>query len=246
MVVMKTVKEVSELSGVTVRTLHHYDEIGLLRPSERTEAGYRLYSRAELDRLQEILGWRELGFPLAEIRALVDRPEYDRAQALRRQRALVAEQAERLSALQVALDAALAAELSGKEQDVTEMFDGFDPTEYEDEARDRWGGTPEFEESMRRTRGYGADEWRSIRAEADAISREFAALMAAGNDPAGPEARELAERHRDHISRWFYECSPEVHRGLGELYVADSRFTKNWDKHAPGLARYVRDAILST
>lgn len=115
----------------------------------------------------------------------------------------------------------------------------------EDEARERWGGSAEYAESMRRTRGYGEAEWRAIREEADEIAAEFAALMAAGADPAGPEAGELARRHREHISRWFYDCSPQIHRGLGELYVADPRFTKNWDKHAPGLAVYVRDAILS-
>src|SRR3954447_15011119 len=111
---MNTVKEVAEFSGVTVRTLHHYDEIGLLRPSERSEAGYRLYSQADLNRLQEILGWRQLGFGLTEIQALVDEPGYDRAGALRRQRELVEAEAERLGALRAALDSAIAAERSGK------------------------------------------------------------------------------------------------------------------------------------
>src|SRR4051794_18997730 len=106
---MKTVKEVAELSGVTVRTLHHYDEIGLLRPTERSESGYRLYYRADLERLQEILGWRELGFSLAEIAALIDEPGYDRVSALRRQRELVERESERLAALRVALDAAISA-----------------------------------------------------------------------------------------------------------------------------------------
>ncbi|MEA2493763.1 MAG: MerR family transcriptional regulator, thiopeptide resistance regulator [Thermoleophilaceae bacterium] len=242
---MKTVKQVAELSGVTVRTLHHYDEIGLLRPSERSEAGYRLYSRADLDRLQEILGWRELEFPLAEIAALIDDAAYDRAGALRRQRELVEQQRERLASLRAGLDAALAAAESGKEQDLSEMFDGFDPKEHHDEARERWGGTPEYEESMRRVQRYGAEEWKTIHAEHDAIATEFAALMEAGADPSGPEATDLARRHREHISRWYYECSPAIHRGLGEMYVADPRFTKTWDKHAPGLAAYVRDAILA-
>src|SRR5437764_5113455 len=107
---MKTVKEVAEVSGVTVRTLHHYDEIGLLRPSDRSEAGYRLYTREDLGRLQEILGWRELGFSLGEIAALVDDPHYDRASALRRQRDLVEQERERLASLRAALDAAIAAE----------------------------------------------------------------------------------------------------------------------------------------
>src|SRR4051794_39476470 len=120
---MRTVKQVAELSGTTVRTLHHYDEIGLLRPSGRSEAGYRLYSHADLERLQEILGWRELGFALAEIAALIDDPHYDRAGALRRQRELVEGEAERLRALREALDAAIAAEESGHDQEETTMFE---------------------------------------------------------------------------------------------------------------------------
>jgi DNA-binding transcriptional MerR regulator len=205
---MRTVKEVAELSGTTVRTLHHYDEIGLLRPSERSEAGYRLYSHSDLER------------------------------------ALVDEQSERLDALRAALDHAIAAEEGGTRQEETDMFQGFHD-EYEDEARERWGGTPEFEESVRRARSYGEAEWRSIREVGDAISAVFAALMEAGADPGGPEANALALRHRAYISKWFYECSPEVHHGLAGLYVSDPRFTKKWDEHASGLAGYVHDAILA-
>src|SRR4051794_3220659 len=192
---MKTVKEVAELSGVTVRTLHHYDEIGLLKPSERSEAGYRLYSHADLKRLQEILGWRELGFALTEIRSLVDDPGYDRPSALRRQRELAEAEAERLAALRAALDAAIAAETTGKEQDVKTMFDGFDPQEYQEEARDRWGGTPEYEESIRRTRSYGEQEWRAIREEGDAIAAGVAALVGGGPGPPRGEAARAGPPH---------------------------------------------------
>src|SRR4051795_1857724 len=241
---MNTVKEVAEVSGVTVRTLHHYDEIGVLRPSDRSEAGYRLYSRADLERLQEILGWRELGFSLQEIRALMDDPHYDRAAALQRQRALVDEQSDRLQELRAALDAAIAAHESGSDQKEENMFQGFH-NEYEDEARERWGGTPEFEESVRRTQSYGEADWRSIQTEGDAIAAEFAALMEAGADPAGAEATGLALRHRAYISRWFYECTPQIHHGLAQMYVADPRFTKKWDEHGDGVAAYVREAILA-
>jgi MerR family transcriptional regulator, thiopeptide resistance regulator len=240
---MRTVKEVAELSGTTVRTLHHYDEIGLLQPGERSEAGYRLYSHADLERLQEILGWRELGFALAEIAALLDDPHYDRAGALRRQRVLVEGEAERLQALRAALDAAIAAEESGHDQEETTMFEGFNP--HEDEARERWGGTAPYEESVRRTKTYGEAEWRAIKEEGDAIAGEFAALMEVGADPAGDDARALALRHREYLSRWFYDCTPQIHHGLAEMYVADPRFTKKWDEHGEGVAVFVRDAILA-
>ncbi len=132
---MRTVSEVSELAGVTVRTLHHYDEIGLLRSSGRSDAGYRLYGHEDLERLQEILVWRQLGFSLHEIRELVGDPDHDRVAALRRQRALVERELERLGATAVALDEALAAAERGIQQQETTMFNDFDPAQYEDEAQ---------------------------------------------------------------------------------------------------------------
>ena len=138
------------MTGVTVRTLHHYDEIGLLAPSGRSEAGYRLYAYEDLARLQEILVWRALGFSLGEIQALLDDPAYDRIGALRRQRELVERDAERLGALRQALDHAIDAEEKGATMPEQAMFEGFDPAEYEDEVRERWGDTDAYRESTRR------------------------------------------------------------------------------------------------
>ncbi|HTX07551.1 MAG TPA: MerR family transcriptional regulator [Solirubrobacteraceae bacterium] len=240
---MKTVGEVAELAGVTVRALHHYDELGLLSPRGRSEAGYRLYSDADLARLREILIWRQLGFALSEIQALLDEPGHDRIGALERQRELVDRDLERLSAVAGAIEAALEAERRGTRMEETTMFDGFDPSEYEDEARERWGHTDAYQEAARRTRGYGDAEWAQIRAESDAIVNELVALMRAGEPADGAAARALAERHREHISRWFYPCSVQMHRGLGEMYVADERFARNYEQLAPGLAAHFRDAI---
>lgn len=240
---MRTVGEVTELTGVTVRTLHHYDEIGLLRPSGRTDAGYRLYSYADLARLQEILGWRAFGFGLGDIAAMLDDPAHDRLGTLRRQRELVEREAERLGALGRALDDAIEAEEKGQTMSEQVMFEGFDPTEYEDEARERWGDTEAYRESARRTAAYGETEWREIRAEWDAIVAELAAVMAAGEPADSERACAAAERHRQHISRWFYDCPPAMHRGLGALSAEDSRFAANYDRVAPGLATYVRGAF---
>jgi hypothetical protein len=126
---------------------------------------------------------------------------------------------------------------------MTTMFDGFQDPAHAEEAERRWGGTGEYAESTRRTRGYDAGTWRAIRAEADAITQRFGELMRVGAEPGGADAVALAAEHRDHISRWFYECSPEVHRGLGELYVADPRFAKNWEAVESGLTEYVRAAF---
>jgi DNA-binding transcriptional MerR regulator len=240
---MRTVGEVAEITGVTVRALHHYDELGLLSPSARSEAGYRLYSYEDLARLQEILIWRALGFSLAEIVSLLDDPGHDRLAALERQRELAGREIRRLRALAAAVEAAIAAERNGTTIEETTMFEGFDPARYEDEACERWGHTEAYQESARRTQGYGEAEWTEIRRESEDIVREFVAVMRAGEPATGSAAQALAERHRRHISRWFYPCSPQLHRGLGEMYIADERFTTTYEREAEGLAAYVHDAI---
>jgi DNA-binding transcriptional MerR regulator len=237
---MRTVSEVAALTGVTVRTLHHYDEIGLLSPRERSEAGYRLYRYEDLERLREILVWRELGFTLGDIAALLDDPGHDQLSALRRQRALVHADLGRLGAVASLLDEAIAARERGTRQTEEEMFD---PAAHQAEARERWGQTDAYKESARRTATYGDAEWTAIKAESESLVGEYAALMARGVAAGDAGARAVAERHRAHIARWFYECSPEMHRRLGEMYVTDERFRRNYDNVAPGLALYVRDAI---
>ncbi len=240
---MRTVSEVSELANVTVRALHHYDEIGLLSPAARSDAGYRLYSRADLERLQEILVWRQLGFSLGEIQLLLDDPAHERAAALRHQLECVGRERERLDATARALEAALAANLNSTDQQEATMFEDFEATDWEQEARERWGQTDAYRESAVRTARYGEREWREIAVEGGHITAEFASAMAAGEPPGGARARAIALRHRDHLSRWFYPCSAERHRGLGQLYVADGRFSANFERHRPGLAAYVGDAI---
>jgi MerR family transcriptional regulator, thiopeptide resistance regulator len=242
---MRTVGEVSRLAGVTVRTLHHYDEIGLLSPSGRSGAGYRLYEHPDLLRLQEILVWRQLGFRLPEIQRLLDDPDHDRQAALMRQRELVELDLERLRATARALDRALTAYQSGTELKETEMFDDFDPSQYEDEVRERWGHTEAYRESARRTAAYGEPEWSQIRAEADEIVGDFACAMADGDPAAGERARAVAERHRVHLTRWFYPVSRDMHRKLAELYITDPRFAANYDRVAAGLAVYVHDAVIA-
>jgi DNA-binding transcriptional MerR regulator len=241
-----TVGAIARLSGVTVRTLHHYDAIGLVVPGGRTAAGYRRYGRAEVARLQEVLFFRELGFSLVQIRQIVERPTYRRAAALERHRALLERKAGRLRAMLDAVDAAIEAEKRGTtmtNEEMLEVFGDFDPSQYEEEVKQRWGDTDAYRESARRTRSYTNTDWQQIGRESAEINDAFIALMAAGTPPDAPEARAVAERHRAHISKWFYECPPEIHRGLGEMYVADPRFTRNIDKAAPGLAQYMSAAI---
>lgn len=239
-----TVGEVARLAQVSVRTLHHYDRLGLLRPSARSEAGYRLYARPDLERLQQVLLYRELGLPLEEIAGLMDSPAFDRAEVLERQRAQLAARREQLGAMVDLVDTTLAT-LRGERhmthEELFEAFGDFDPAAHEDEARERWGETAAYAEAQRRTRAYAKDDWLRYRRESDEVNESLAALLEAGAPPDDPRAQEAVERHRLLIDRWFYPCSREMHAALGEMYVADPRFTATFDKVRPGLAQYLRD-----
>lgn len=241
-----TVGLLAELAGVTVRTLHHYDEIGLVVPSGRTGAGYRTYSSAEVERLQEVLFYRELGFSLDVIREMVSGPGHDRAAALQQQRDLLERKAAHLSRMIAAVDRAIVAHRNGvrmSNEEMLEVFADFDPAEYEDEAKERWGQTDAYQQSAQRTAGYGKAEWQTIKEESEGIYRSFVKLMAAGIAAGDRRAMDVAEQHRAHISRWFYECPLEIHAGLGQMYQADVRFRENIDKHGDGLAEYMAAAI---
>lgn len=236
-----TVKAVSELAGISIRTLHHYDEIGLLKPAQMTASGYRLYTEGDLERLQQVLFFRELGFSLHEIREILNRPGFDRRQALLDHKRLLLERQERLDRLIQSVDRTLAAMERGIPMDQKEMFDGFDQAKYAEEARQRWGHTREFAESARRTQQYTRADWDAIKQESGEITLGIAELM--GRDPANPEVQERVRQWHQLINDRFYTCSPEVFRGLGEGYVSDSRFTAFYDRIKPGLAHFLRDAI---
>ncbi|MCC5575782.1 MerR family transcriptional regulator [Microtetraspora sp. AC03309] len=241
-----SVGQVAAFAGVTVRTLHHYDEIGLLSPSERTHAGYRRYSEPDLDRLQRVLFYRKLGFSLEEIAAILDEPGVDALTHLRRQHELLRRRIVRLTEMAEAVETAMEAQIMGislTPQERFEVFGDFRPEEYAEEVEERWGGTDTFEQSRRRTSSYTKEDWLRITTEAAEALAGFAAAYEAGVPADGEQAMDAAERHRAHISRWFYDCGYEIHKGLGELYVSDPRFTANYESTAVGLAQYVRDAI---
>jgi MerR family transcriptional regulator, thiopeptide resistance regulator len=243
-----TVGDLARQAGVTVRTLHHYDEIGLVKPSQRSAAGYRLYGDRDVLRLHQVLVLRELGVPLDEIGAAIDGAA-DRAALLRSHRAALVDKRGRIDAMVASVDAALRVLEEGLEmqpEDFKQLFDGFDPGAYEDEARERWGNTDAYKESARRTKQYGRAEWEAIKRESEEINTRLRDLMLQGAAPSDPAVQAAVDDHRLHISRWYYPCSKEMHRGLGEMYVADARFTENLDKVAPGFARFLRDAIAAS
>ena len=242
-----TVGQVAAQAHVSVRTLHHYDEIGLLSPSGRTEAGYRRYSGRDLERLRQILFYRELGFSLDRIALVINGGGDTRGHLVVQQR-LLHEQIERLQAMATAVARALEAEQMGitlTPEERFEVFGTFKPEDHEDEVRARWGDTPALAESRRRTASYSKDDWLRIKAEAADIVAAFVAAMQSGAAPTDVAAMDLAERHRRHISQWFYACSPNMHVGLGEMYVSDPRFTAVYEQAATGLAVYMRNAIVA-
>jgi MerR family transcriptional regulator, thiopeptide resistance regulator len=241
-----TVGELARLAGITVRTLHHYDRIGLVRPSERTSAGYRSYDGRDLDRLQQVLVYRELGFPLEEVATLLDDPGVDPMAHLRRQHRLLGERLQRTRAMVAAVEKEMEARQMGIQLTPEERFEVFgdvDPAQYDAEAEERWGETEAWAESRRRVSSYGKDDWLRITAEAADVERRFAEALRDGVPADSAPALDLAEEHRQHISRWFYDCPPEMHAGLGRMYVEDERFTAHYEQLAPGLARYVSTAV---
>ncbi len=243
-----TVGDVARLAAISVRTLHHYDEIGLLSPSERSRAGYRLYNDDDLAMLQQVLFYRELGFSLDEIRHVMADPGFDRLEALASQRRMLAEKAASLHHMIEAVDRAIDGAQKGITMDREEMFEvfgDFDPAEYEEEVQERWGETDAYKESARRTKRYTKDDWARFKAENEQIGTGTAALMDAGVPADDPRAMDLAEQARLQIDKWFYPCSREMHVGLAEMYIADPRFTATYEKIHVGMAQYWHDAILA-
>jgi len=240
-----TVGQVAERLDVTVRTLHHYDEIGLVAPSERSRAGYRLYTEQDLTRLQHVVVYRRLGFALDEIALLLQEPE-SVGQHLRRQRAAVTHRLDELRELVTAIDRALDKEGSGMKltrEEQKELFgEGFSD-DYAAEAQERWGETDAWKQSQRRTSQYSKEDWVEVKAEMDTVNAAFVEAKRAGLAPDSTQAMDAAEAHRRHIHDRFYDVSHDFHRGLADMYVADPRFTGTYDDQEPGLAQYVRDAI---
>ena len=245
-----TVGQVAESLGVTVRTLHHYDEIGLVVPSARSRAGYRLYTEEDLRRLQHVVVYRRLGLPLEEIGTILAAGAGSDTVAahLRRQRDAVAEQVAGLGRLLTAIDKALEAEMNGyriTREEQRELFgDHFDES-YAQEAQERWGGTEAWAQSQQRLRSYDKEQWQQIKDEGEQINARYVRLMQDGVPADSEQAMEVAEAARQQICTWFYDCPRSMHAGIAEMYVADPRFTKTYEDIAPGLAQYVRDAVVA-
>lgn len=235
-----TVKEVAALIGVSVRTLHHYDRIGLLSP-ERTASGYRAYSDEDLRRLQQILLFREMGLPLTEIKRLIDDPSFNRLQALTMHREFLLEQKRRLERMIDTVERSIRCEKGEMEMTGRQHLEGFDFSRnpYEEEARKRWGDRA-VDEANARIGAMSPGEQAAFGEEMARVYRKLAELR--DRDPSSDEAQAAIGEWYDLLNR-FGRYTPEMFKGLGQMYVDDERFTQSIDRFGNGLARFMRDAM---
>jgi len=238
-----TVKQLAKAAGVTVRTLHYYDEIGLLKPSFLKENGYRCYEEKELVKLQQILYFRELDFALEDIVQIINAPGYKVLEALAEQRTLLAMKRARLDGLLVTIESTMKKLKEGINMSTDELFAAFSESpfeQYKEEVKAKWGRTDAYRQSIERTRRWTKEDFERIKEEGQAITLSLAKLM--GNGFAHAEVQAQIERHFQHINR-FYDCSYEMYRNLGNMYCEDPRFAENYNTVAPHLAEFMRDAI---
>lgn len=245
---VRSVGAVAALTEISVRTLHHYDHIGLVMPSVRNAAGYRGYTDADIERLHLVLVYRSAGLALDEIRSLLDDPDADVLAHLQRQHSLLCDQAEQLTQTIKAVEELMSAhnrgiQLTAEEQ--VEIFGSAVFDEHAEEAETRWADTEEWKQSQQRTAQMTKQDWIEFKGENDALLDALAEGKRAGVRPGSAQADELAARHRANISR-FYDCSDEMHVCLAQMYLADERFTRYYDDTEPGLAQFVHDIIVQS
>ena len=232
------IKEFAEFTGVSVRTLHYYDEIGLLTPAfvDRT-TGYRYYDENSLLRMQGILFYRELDFSLKSIGEILSSPNYDARKSLEEQKILLTLKKERLERLIASIDEAM------KGANVMSAFDNSEFEKHKVEAQEKWGKTNAYKEHAERTKNYSKQKWNDLAIGIDNIMAEFATCMRKGQTPDCAETQNLVKILQNHITENYYHCTNEILTGLGRMYVADERFRNNIDKHADGTAEFICEAI---
>ncbi|MBR1532437.1 MAG: MerR family transcriptional regulator [Eubacterium sp.] len=232
------IKKFAELTGVSVRTLHYYDEIGLLKPSSVDRfTGYRYYDESSVLRMQEILFYRELDFSLKSIAEILSSPKYDREKALKEQKKLLTLKKERLERLILSIDNAV------KGENVMSAFDNSEFEAYKAETKEKWGNTKAYAEFSEKTKDYSKERFADINTGLEYIFRDFAELMQSGAEPNSSDAQALVKKLQAYITENFYTCTDEILAGLGQMYVADDRFKNNIDKYATGTAEFVSEAI---
>ncbi len=245
---VRTVGEVADLTGVSVRTLHHYDHIGHVVPSARSHSDYRLYTDADVERLHRVLVYREVGLSLEQIATLLDDPDRDELSTLEEQRRLLNERIDRLHRMVDALEELMANKNNGITLTAAEQAEIFGHDwpgqEWHAEAEKRWGDTDAWAQSRKRAAQMSKADLQAVKDEQDALMAALVAAKTSGIEPGSTEANALAQRHRASITR-FHDCDDEMHVNLAQMYLADERFTATYDDRAPGLAQWVHDIIVA-
>ncbi|MBE6051540.1 MAG: MerR family transcriptional regulator [Clostridium sp.] len=240
------IKELADIVGISVRTLHYYDKINLLKPNAIKDNGYRLYNESDLERLQQILFFKELDFTLQEIKEILDNPNFNREEALNIHKKLLTEKVNRLQKIINNVDKTLK-EMRGEiKMSNKEKFDGFDMSEidkYKEEVKRKYKDTDAYKENEEKTSKYTKDDWNRINEGMNAIFKKLAGLM--DKSPEDKEVQVVVEEWRNYITKNFYNCTIDIFRGLGQMYVADERFKNNIDKINSGLAEFLSEAIKS-
>ena len=232
------INEFARLTGGSVRTLHYYDEIGLLTPAYVDKfTGYRYYDENSILRMQEILFYRELDFSLKSIMNILSAPDYDKEKALNEQKKLLILKKERLERLISAIDSAK------KGENIMNAFDNTEFENYKDEVKEKWGQTGAYNEYTEKTKGYSKDNFNAMNEGLENILEDFAVCMNSGSSPESTDAQAIVEKLQSYITENFYTCSNEILVSLGQMYVADERFKNNIDKHSIGTAEFVSKAI---
>ena len=236
---MMTVNEVSKLTGVSIRTLQYYDKIGLLHPAKYTEAGYRLYNDAALETLQQILLFRELEFPLKDIKEIISRPDFDRSKALEQQIKLLTLKKEHIENL---IDLAKEIKLLGVRKLKFEAFDTSKIDEYAAQAKAYWGKTPAYKEFEEKSRGRTKEEDKKIYQALIDIFGEFGQIR--NTEPSSKDAQALVKKLQDYITEHMYTCTKKILSSLGKMYAGGGDFTKNIDSYGgEGTAEFTSQAI---
>ncbi|WP_433760463.1 MerR family transcriptional regulator [Nocardia sp. CA-135398] len=241
----RTVGATAAQMGVTIRTLHHWDAIGLVCPTERTDAGYRLYTSADLARIHRVLIYRELGVPLDEIKTVLDAPATDATSSLRRQRDELRERAARLQQMADGMDRMIEARASGillSAEEQIEIFGEHWQPNWTAEAHERWGDTAQWAQYAERAAQRTAEDWQQIAATVDALNTDLAAAYRAGVLPGSAEANTLAERHRASIDTYF-DCPPAMHLCIARTYLTTPDHTTFYNTLAPGLTPWLSAII---
>ena len=232
------INEFAKLTGVSVRTLHYYDQIGLLKPAEVDEwTGYRFYDEKSLEKMQQIMFYRELDFSLKWISEILSSPDFNKQKALDEQKKLLILKKERLEKLISAIDSAK------KGENIMNAFDNTEYENYKNEVKEKWGNTDAYKEYSQKSKGYSKENFNALGEGMDKILEEFAICMNSGATFDSKEAQILVGKLQNYITENFYTCTSEILAGLGQMYIADERFKVNIDKHSVGTAEFVSKSI---